>query len=461
MEKVDSPNTNTNSEPKEVQSKPIPQTEDTNTLNKPKLNPFEAEYSSTKKKEFKFLIQPLNKASADPEKLATEITSILITTEPIHLTLKFDFKELYPFILFSCINSIERGLGAIAYETTSKSIAAVILAEDLLSSPSEGALKVSDSFKAKRHFITEAVKPLLAQTKEFFTSSSLLNKIKFKIIATNTKFQNLGLMSRMINYLVHEYPLFANSEHFVAISSSITSQTSFMKNGFKMLASVDYSEIEVEESSNSGKDKKLIKPFLDMEDVLTEKNLANSPELKILHLQKKPFNNTFKKESEYVEELEMNHNDYIYHKQILDYEHQKTQYGEAILASNLKARDLITLFEQPCIVVETISSKKGVWILARDIINFKSMDIVFPEFDLIEKLDYTLKKYSLVEIKGCYATVRLEEEGKEVECIQLQMPSSVKEEKLFNDMVGKYKKQEAVDVEVICIMGQKKITRLL
>ena len=448
MEKIISENTETKKETNNS-------TTTTTTTTQPTLDEIKdlipvVDYSSTIKKEYKFKITQLSKLnSSQLKEIVDFITKIYVNQEPITVTLGFTYEEMIHYISFITEKNIETGFGVIATETNSNTIAGVILSEDLnqVIDGHSFACEKSSEYAKKYSILKEAIKPIMEKNSVHFKNHFCLEKINLKVMAVSQKFQNFGLCGRMIKYLIHEHPILKHSFIYMNTSSSVTSQTAFTKNGFKTLYSQDYSEIKVNNDF----------PFKDMEDKLTtEKNLASTNELKIMFYEKKTeIKQPVLRESDYVEQLEMNHNNCVLHKNELEYENQKTKFGEAFLISEIKKKDIVNLFNQPCIISEIIYSKKGYWVLATNIENYNQIDIVYPTYELIEKLDYNLSYYTLLEIKDSYAKIQKAEE-----IVQLPLPSHEKEIKLFEKITTSFKSNLTVELEVIEIMGRKKIVNM-
>ena len=393
-------------------------------------NNLEIEFSSTRKKEFKFIIQHLSTETCKIEKVIDDIYSIFIKTEPFTIHLNIPKDELKSFITEVLENSVLKGLGAIAYEINSNSFAGIVLLEDL-----------NDNITPYPNSQSHLVESLGKLNSDLNFKGTRLKKLLFKILATKPEYQNIGLITRIIKFIVNEHLLFVHTDDFFSFSFNEMGHTAFSKNGFKTVKSKSICE---EECLN------------DLEENLLSKNLCSPSEYKIFCFTKLKNEKTgFIKDSEYVEQLEWNQSDYIYHKNDLQYEGEKTNYGEAILVGELKKRDIINLFNQPCIIKELPSNKKGIWIVAINIFTFQDVDIVVPHHELIEKLFFTLENCEVKDIIESYAKIIYK--GEE---ILIEMPSSNKEEKLFNSIKSQFSQGKTVQVEIIEILGKKKITKL-
>jgi hypothetical protein len=170
-----------------------------------------------------------------------------------------------------------------------------------------------------------------------------------------------------------------------------------------------------------------------------------------------------KKDSEYINELENNHTYYKYHIQQLEYENQKTEFGEAVLASTVKPGDFVNLYSKPCIVKEIMpgyKKQKSIWILGRNLVDMKDCDIVIPQHELIEKLITKIYKGKLMEVKEGYAYVQIPDLGNE-KLKKIEIPSSEKESKLSSKIFSSVEEQKIAELELIEIMGKMKISRVL
>ena len=171
----------------------------------------------------------------------------------------------------------------------------------------------------------------------------------------------------------------------------------------------------------------------------------------------------FKTEEEYLEELELNQLPATVHINNLEYDGEVTKYGIAILVSDIKKGDFINMYNHPCYITHINSSKKGIWIIGRSLLNHLECDIVFPSHDLAEKLNYKLSNGTIINIIDGYVTIeitKLNEEDKEV-LVKCPVPSSKLEHKMFEEITNKYSKQEEIKVEVIDIYDKQRITRII
>lgn len=425
------------------------------------------EYYSTKKKEYIFEIKPFTKELKITDKVCEMVTKAFIEQEPINLSLSFNYEEYYPFVQAIAEKNAEKGLGVVAIEKKSKEIAAVILNEDLIDiiDAHSIACKKSESFIEKHEIMRAALKPLLEKVKEFYAhTNEQFKKINIKKICTAKKYQNLGLITRLIKYVITEHPLYIFADSFVTASSSASSQIAFAKNGFKSILEEDYENIKITKVDKDKTSEVFV--FDKMEDLLTEKNIPNSPVFKVMYYEKKKdYIQSIVKESDYVEQLELNESNAVYHKNNLEYENEKTKYGEAILVNDVKKKDIINLFDQPVIVAEVLTSKKDVWIYARNILDLTNVDIVIPLNELVERLEFNLDVYRVINIVDGYANLKLVKEQcsdkkPEVE-IRLEMPTSKLESKLFDDITENFKINKETHLEVVNIMSKQKIVRLI
>lgn len=413
-------------------------------------------HSSTKKKDYQFTIKPIPRDSKDIEKIATFITEIYVTQEPIHLTLEFTFEELFPYVKFVTEHSIKNYLGVIAYEYNSNEIAGVVILEDLNNIKKESETEVFKrvgKFNEKYEKINVSIKPILERIAKYYSHNDCCHKkINVKFCCTANKYQNIGLMQRMLKFVVIEHPLFLEAEGFVTTATSITGQTAFTKNGFRTLVAEDYDIMEIEINNKEEK------PFELMEEKLTNKNLQSTSELKVMYFEKQiRLIDDIMNQGDMVNEMEYNQSVIVYKKPDLTEEHQKTKYGEAIYVRDIKKRDIVDIFEHPVIIYEIMAKKeKGVWLTGKNVLNYTDVDVVFQPDELIEKLDYSLDKYKLYGIVGSYAKLKREVNGEE-ENIKLQMPSSSKEISLFDKIKEIFKNKKEVEIEVLNIKGEKKI----
>jgi len=161
-------------------------------------------------------------------------------------------------------------------------------------------------------------------------------------------------------------------------------------------------------------------------------------------------------DEDYIKELQLNQLPVTFHYHHLEYEGEKTDYGEAVVVTEVKKNDIVIMYKKPCYILDISTSKKGVWIVGRCVNNNLECDIVFKPTDLIERLNFQLKTGKILEINEAYATIKLDESNKE---ITVTMPSSDKEHFIFEKIKNKFDKEE-VKVEVLETYNTYSITRL-
>ena len=156
--------------------------------------------------------------------------------------------------------------------------------------------------------------------------------------------------------------------------------------------------------------------------------------------------------------MQLNQLPVTFHYHHLEYEGEKTEYGEAVVVTDVKKNDFVIMYKKPCYIVDISTSKKGVWIFGRCIYSHLECDIVFKPTDLIERLSYTMHTGKIVEINDAYATVKLDKSDKE---IVAPMPSSEKQHASFEKIKTLFDNKEEVKVEVLETYNTYAITKLI
>lgn len=404
-------------------------------------------YKSTKK-EKGFVIKHFNENEISLETLAEEISTFAVVNDPIIVYFKFSQKEFFNVILNYLKKFVNKGLGVLAFEESTEKLAGVILLSDLFYNDIFEIQTENEQFNKFIKWLQSEFKILKV------TTCNSLEKLLINYCFVKEEFQSLGLITKMISFLNENHLLLTSSKIIYSFCYSTPLYISLTKHSFHELNQYEFEEVE-----NNGES------ILDnIENDLLDKQVVfkDNISLMILDKTKKSIFNKFIKESEYIDLLDNDVGVIPFEETKYEYKGQKTKFGEVINSEDIKKRDIINYSNQPCIVKDLVLSKKEVWIFATDIIDCKSIDIVYSLNQLVELLNYKLVNYYVKDIIDAYAVLEIVQENDEYEKnIKLPMPSSNLEIPLFNTINEKFLQKTNVIVEVIHILNKRKITRII
>lgn len=161
-----------------------------------------------------------------------------------------------------------------------------------------------------------------------------------------------------------------------------------------------------------------------------------------------------KKEYEYVDELELNQQVMKPVKKIFKYENEKTEFGVSILVSEIKKGEYVNLYDRPCKVIDIHTSKKGIWIIGKDVESGKECDVVFEKHELIEKYTAVIHN-AKISIKDKSYLMIINEKQKDME-----LKFNQYEGDLMSRLEKKLQDSDKVSAKILEINNQLKVLEI-
>jgi len=224
-----------------------------------------------------FVIRPILTEDIIP---LTQLTaSVFCSSEPLMSSLNFTLEEVLPFMKIIVENNVEKGMGVVCCLRSTGEYASVLLCEDMYE-PTDARKKtceISQGFEQKNAIMALALDPCLKAVKEYYEKpDKIFQTVNLKVAVTAPKFQGLGLMSKLVQFVVNEHPMTKLAKLFFTSASNKGSQTCFERAGFKTVYEIVYKNMNVKGE----------KPFEDMEENLKKKGLKPTDKFKFMVLHK-------------------------------------------------------------------------------------------------------------------------------------------------------------------------------
>jgi hypothetical protein len=211
---------------------------------------YSAKFVTKKRPNIEFEIRPIT-SEIIPE-VAREGARILTDSEPIATSIHFNLEEAFKFLTFLAFSNVQKNLGICMYNKTDNELAAALLNEDFYSpitNPQE-IIKAYDETdqegKKKLEKIVDMYKTFGKQVPAYYkVPDAPLQVIHLIAGITIPKYKNLGLMTRLVKFMVNEHPLIRRARLIVTEATFPGSKIAFEKNGFKNVAQIHYKEFKL------------------------------------------------------------------------------------------------------------------------------------------------------------------------------------------------------------------------
>lgn len=242
---------------------------------------FYTTYKSKKDSLHEFEIKPLSCEKV--EEIAKIVAHICSTTDPVVNTLGFTQEELYLLLVGIAEINIEQHIGISCFEKRSGEFAAILLTEDLfyMKNPNK-ILEVTQRLPHLHDRLDKALaivkRCMKAVPKAYKKAEFPLQKLRIEVAVTHPKYQGLGLMTRMVHFLLHEHPYLKFAESVVTEATNPGTQTVFERNGFKSHYELSYKSFEY-------KGERVLEA---VEQKTKEKGFKPAKKLKVMILEKNP-----------------------------------------------------------------------------------------------------------------------------------------------------------------------------
>ena len=159
-----------------------------------------------------------------------------------------DMNVIFDMLGKSCLKS---GLGLVCYEKKTGDIAAVIYNGDMSEHASlddliklfrsQGRHKLADIYVLLKDIVEAGEK---ACPEAYEAPEKYGEGLHLIIAACMPKYQGLGIITRMVEFMLNEHPLIKNYKHIVTEAFSIGSKIAFERNGFKTVNTLLFKEFE-------------------------------------------------------------------------------------------------------------------------------------------------------------------------------------------------------------------------
>ncbi len=211
---------------------------------------YSAKFATKKMPNIEFEIKPIT-SEIIPD-VAMEGARILTSSEPISASLHFTLEEALKFFTFLCFSNVQKNLGICCYNKTDNEFAAAILNEDF-HSPITNPQEIIQAYDENDQEAQKKMEKIVAMYKTFGKEVPDYYKLPdgpmevIHLIAgiTSPKYRNLGLMTRLTRFMIHEHPLIKSARLIVTEASFPGSKVALERNGFKNVAQIHYREFKL------------------------------------------------------------------------------------------------------------------------------------------------------------------------------------------------------------------------